>query len=154
MYKFPLQMIAIASALVLSVMPMLSSGAAYGKDYGGKNYQCTAKDAVGIQPDGTLAKNDPGANLSREHFDQMVINLETGSITYPTSGTRETRAVQRTTVADDYVLIPSLYFQRKKGAANATTDFIFVRIATGTSQATFSAFRQSYLVTGTCMLLE
>lgn len=150
MYKFPSQPISIACALVLFAMLTLNLGAAFGRDNASKTYRCTAKDAVGVEPDGTLNKDDPGAKFSREHFDRMVIDVQSGNITYPSGGIRENRVVQRTSVADDYVLIPSLYFRRNKGAANATTDFIFLRTATGKPQATFSAFQLSYLVTGTC----
>ena len=149
MDKFPSPPISIACALVLFAMLTLNLGAAFGRE-ATKTYRCTAKDAVGVQPNGTLDKDDPGAKFSREHFDRMVIDVQSGNITYPSSGIRENRVVQRTSVADDYVLIPSLYFRRNKGAANATTDFIFLRTATGKPQATFSAFQLSYLVTGTC----
>jgi len=130
-------------------MLTLNLGAAFGRD-ATKTYRCTAKDAVAVEPDGTLNKEDPGAKIGREHFDQMVISVPSGNITYPSSDIREERIVQRTSVADDYVLISSLYFRRNKGAANAITDFIFLRTATGKPQATFSAFQLSYLVTGTC----
>jgi hypothetical protein len=70
------------------------------------------------------------------------------------STSREERIVQRTSVTDDYVLISSLYFRRNKTAANATTDFILLHTATGKPQATFTAFQLSYLVTGTCEILQ
>ncbi len=149
MCKFPSQLIFITCALVLFAVPILNLGAAFGRE-ATKTYRCTAKDAVAVEPDGTLSKDDPGAKFAREHFDRMVITVPSGSISYPNSGTLETRVIQRTSVADDYVLIPSVFFRRTKGAANATTDFIFLHVATGIPQAIFSAKRLSYLVTGTC----
>lgn len=154
MHKFPLQSISIALALVLFAMLTLNLGVAFGRDDPGKTYRCTAKDAVGIQDNGTLDKSDPGAEIRRQHFDQMAISVPSGHITYPDSHMREDRVVQRTSVADDYVLVPSAYFRRKKTAANATTDFILLRTAAGKPQAIFTAFQLSYLVTGTCEILQ
>ena len=143
----------ISRALVVFAILTLSAEAAFGRD-SGQSYRCTAKDAVGVQPDGTLDKGDPGAKSSRDHFDRMVINVDTGAITYPSDGTRENRVVQQTSVKADYVLIPGALFHRRKGAANATTNFIFLRIAPDKPQAMFAAHHLSYLVTGTCALLQ
>jgi hypothetical protein len=154
MYKFSSQPISIMGALVLFAMLTLNLGAAFGRNDPSKTYRCTAKDAVGIQDNGTLDKSDPGAEIRRQHFDRMVITVPSGHITYPDSLMRENRVVQRTSVAGDYVLVASLYFQRKKTAANATTDFILLHTATGKLQATFMAFQLSYLVTGTCDIMR
>jgi hypothetical protein len=51
-------------------------------------------------------------------------------------------------------LILNYIFRSNNGAANATTDFILLRAATGKPQATFIAFQLSYLVTGTCEILK
>jgi hypothetical protein len=135
-------------------MLTLNFGVAFGRNDPGMTYRCTAKDAVGIQDNGTLNKSDPGAGIRRQHFDRMIISVPSGHITYPESTTREERVVQRTSVADDYVLVPSVYFRRKKTAANATTDFVLLHTATGKPQATFIAFQLTYLVTGTCEILK
>jgi len=154
MYNFPLRSISITRALVLFAMLTLNFGAAFGRNDVNKTYRCTAKDAVGIQDNGTLDKSDPGAGIGRKHFDRMIISVPSGHITYPDSLMQEDRVVQMTSVTDDYVLISSLYFRRNKTAANATTDFIRLRTATGKPQATFTAFQLSYLVTGTCEILQ
>ena len=154
MYKFPLQPISTARALVLFAMLTLSLQAAFGQDNASKTYRCTAKDAVVVEDDGTLSKDDPRAEIGRQHFDRMVISVPSGHITYPSSNIQEDRTVQRTSVADDYVLIPSLYFRRSKTAANATRDYIVLRTATGKPQATFMAFSLSDLVTGTCEMVR
>jgi hypothetical protein len=154
MYKFPSRSTSISRALILFAMLTLNFGVAFGRDDPGKTYRCTAKDAVGIQDNGTLDKSDPGAEIRRQHFDRMIISVPSGHITYPESTTREERVVQRTSVADDYVLVPSVYFRRKKTAANATTDFILLHTATGKPQATFIAFQLTYLVTGTCDIVQ
>jgi len=137
-------------ALVLLEMLTLNLGAAFAQDNASRIFRCTAKDAVGVQNNGTLDKSDPGVKISRRHFDQMVISVPKGRVTYPDTGVWEERVVERTSVADDYVLVPSLYFRRYHTAANATTDFIRLRTATGEPHVTFTAFRMSYLVTGTC----
>ena len=111
-------------------------------------------DAVVVEDNGTLDKDDPRAEIGRKHFDRMVIDIASGDISYPGSGILENRVVQRTSVAGDYVLISSLYFRRNKTAANATTDFILLRTATGKPQATFTAFQLSHLVTGTCDIVR
>ena len=154
MYNFPLRSISITRALVLFAMLTLNLGAAFGKASASKTYRCTAKDAVAVEDNGTLDKSDPGAEVRRQLFDRMVISVPSGHITYPSTDIREDRIVQMTGVAEDYVLISSLYFRRNKTAANATTDFIRLRTATGQPQATFTAFQLSYLVTGTCELLQ
>lgn len=135
-------------------MLTLNLEAAFGQDDAGKTYLCTAKDAVGVEDNGTLNKDDPGAKADRKHFDRMVISVPSGHITYPSDLIREDRTVQRTNVGNDYVLISSFHFRRNKTAANATTDFIRLRIAAGRSQATFIAFQLSYLVTGTCDVVQ
>ena len=137
-------------ALVLLEMLMLNLEAALAQDNASRIFRCTVKDAVAVQNNGTLDKSDPGAKISRRHFDQMVISVPKGRVTYPDSGVWEERVVERTSVADDYVLVPSLHFRRYHTAANATTDFIRLRTATGEPHVTFTAFRMSYLVTGTC----
>jgi hypothetical protein len=73
MYKFPLGPISIMSALVLFAMLTLNFGAAFGKDNASKTYRCAAKDAVGIEENGTLDKSDPGAEISRQHFDRRNV---------------------------------------------------------------------------------
>ncbi len=73
------------------------------------------KDAVGIQPDGTLDKNDPGAEIKRKQFWRVVIDVRSGRISFPESGELETRVVQKTTIGH-YVLFPSI-FRRNKPVA-------------------------------------
>lgn len=154
MYKFPLRPISIMYALLLCAMLTLNLGRAFGRNDAGKTYRCTAMDAVVVEDNGTLDKDDPRAEIGRKHFDRMVIDIASGDISYPGSGILENRVVQRTSVAGDYVLISSLYFRRNKTAANATTDFILLRTATGKPQATFTAFQLSHLVTGTCDIVR
>ncbi|HEY1474657.1 MAG TPA: hypothetical protein VGF53_11305 [Pseudolabrys sp.] len=149
MSKFSSQPMTSALALVLFAVLVLNFATAFGREKD-KTYRCTAKDAVAVQADGSLTKDDPGADIRRKHFDQMVIDLPGGDITYPSELKRENRVVQRTGALEDYVLVSKVYFGRNKGAANATTDFIRVHFPTGKSQALFVAYQLSYLVTGTC----
>jgi hypothetical protein len=153
MYKLPSQPISIMCALALIAMPTFDAGAAFGRN-ADKTYRCTAKDAVGIEDNGTLAKNDPGAEIHRKHFDKMVIDVVSGDISYPSDGILENRVVQRAGASGDYVLLPSFSFRRSKTAANATTDFIRLHIGTSEPQATFRAYSLSYLVTGTCEIVR
>jgi hypothetical protein len=153
MCKLPSQPISITFALAVVAILILDSGAAFGRD-ADKIYRCTAKDAVGIEDDGTLAKNDPGAEFHRNHFDKMTIDVVSGHISYPSNAILENRFVQRAGVSGDYVLLPSFSFRRSKTAANATTDFIRLHIGTSEPQATFRAYSLSYLVTGTCEIVR
>lgn len=79
MYKFPSPSISIAR-VVLFAMLTLNLEAAFGQDDAGKTYLCTAKDAVGVEDNGTLNKDDPGAKADRKHFDRMVISVPSGHI--------------------------------------------------------------------------
>ena len=149
MYTFPSQPISIMRGFVLFAILTLSLEAAFGRDDTVKTYRCTAKDAVGIQDDGTL--NKEVGEHRRKYFDGIVIDISTGDITYPSNGIREKRVVQKPGAdANDYVLIPGVSIRRKKTAANAATDFIRLDARTGKPQATFVAISLSYLVTGTC----
>ena len=147
MYKFPSQLVSIMGALGLLAVLTLNLGLAFGRDNTSKTYRCTANDSVSVQNDGTLTKGF--GEIHRKYFEGIVIDILTGDITYPSTGIRENRVVQKTgTDANDFVLIPSSTFRRKKTAANAVTDFI--RLDASRPQATFMAFSLSDLVTGTC----
>jgi len=147
MCKFSSQPISIMRAFVLLAMLTLNLEVAFGRDDTSKTYRCTAKDSVSVQDNGTLTKGI--GEVHRKYFDGIVIDILTGDVTYPSTGIRENRVVQMTGAdANDYVLIPSSTFRRKKTAANAVTDFI--RLDASKPQATFMAFSLSDLVTGTC----
>lgn len=144
---FRSQSISIMCAFVLFAMLTLNLEVAFGRDDTSKTYRCTAKDAVSLQDDGTLNKEI--GEVRRKYFEGIVIDTLTGDITYPSSGLRENRVVQKTGAdTNDYVLVPSSSLRRKKTAANAATDFIRLDARTDKSQATFIAFSLSYLVTG------
>ena len=151
MYKFPSQLVFIMRAFVLFAMLTLNLEVASGRDDTSKTYRCTAKDAVSVQDDGTL--NKEVGEIRRKYFDGIVINISSGHVTYPSSGIRETRVVQKTGTDDnDYVLIPSSTFRYNKTAANAATDFIRLHAIAGRQH--FIAFSLSYLVTGTCEIVR
>jgi hypothetical protein len=109
--------------------------------------------ASGVEDDGTLNKHF--GELRLKHYDKIVIDIGTGHVTYPSTGIREERVVQNTGVFEnEYVLVPSFSFRRKKTAANAATDFIRLRAGTKTQpQAIFIAFSLNYLVSGTCAIV-
>ncbi len=113
-------------------------------------YRCTAKDAVSVEEDGTLSKTF--GEIRRKYFDGIVIDIKSGDVTIPSGGIRETRVVQKTSVDNDFVLIPSYMLQRKKTGANAATDFI--RLHTAGGKPHFIAFSLSYLVSGTCEIVR
>ncbi len=100
--------------------------------------------------------NRPVVQAFRKKYDKMVIDLKTGHVTYPLTGIREERVVQQGGVFnDEYVLVPSFIFQRNKTVANAATDFIRIRTATASRpQPIFMAFSVSYLVSGTCEIVQ
>ena len=152
MYKFPSPPISIICAFVLCALPTSHVGAAFGRD-ASTTYRCTAKDAVGIQDNGTLDKSDPGAEIRRQHFDRVTISVPQGDVSYPGSGIMENRVAQKAGASGDYVLVPSFTFRRNKAAANATTDFIRLHATTGQPPARFMAFSLTYLVTGTCEIV-
>lgn len=135
---------------ILSAAITLNAAAALGQTRTDKTYRCTAKDAISLQGNGTMGKNDPAADARRKHFDSMTIDVLSGAISYGSAGIRERRAVQELD-EDDHVLIPRTSFiQRKKSAAIAATDFIRVRSSPRESQVTFVAFSLAAVVTGTC----
>ena len=147
MYKIRSQLISI----MLLAMLTLNLEVAFGRDDTSKTYRCTAKDSVSVQDDGTLTKGI--GEIHRKYFDGIVIDVLTGDITYPSTGIREKRVVQKTGAdANDYVLIPSSALRRKKTGANAVTDFI--RLDASKPQTTFMAFSLSDLVTGTCDIVR
>jgi hypothetical protein len=135
-------------ALVVPVVLILSGSLVRAAE--STTYRCTAKDAVGIEPDGTLNKSDPGTEFKIKESWRIVIDVRTGHISFPESGKIETRVVQKAGVTGDYVLFPSYSFRRKKTAANATTDFIRLHVGDGQQQAIFRAYSLTYLITGTC----
>ena len=137
--------------LVLLAVLTLNLGVAFGRENTSKTYRCTAKDSVSVQDDGTLTKGI--GEVHRKYFDGIVVDISTGDITYPSTGIRENRVVQKTGAdANDYVLIPNSALRRKKTGANAVTDFI--RLDASKPQATFMAFSLSDLVTGTCEIVR
>jgi len=142
--KFALQL------FILSVAMTLNMAVAPGQTRADKTYRCTAKDAVTVQGNGTIAQNDPAADARRKHFDSMTVDVISGAISYGSAGIRERRVVQELD-ADDHILIPRTSFiQRKKSAAIAATDFIRVRSSPRDSQVTFVAISLASVVTGTC----
>lgn len=145
--------IMVSCALVLATL-ILNFGVAFGRDDDGKIYRCAALDAAGIQPGGTIDKNDPGAEIHRKRYDKMVVNLATGDIAYPSSGVLEEWVLQKSSLGD-YTLFPSVSLRRKTTGAKATTNFIRLHANTAnTSYVTFMAFSLSYLVTGTCEIIR
>jgi hypothetical protein len=137
---------------ILVPILILTIAGSFGRAEQATIYRCTAKDAVGIQPDGTLDKNDPGAEIKRKEFWRVVIDVRSGRISFPESGILDTRVVQKTTIGH-YVLFPSI-FRRNKTAANATTDFISLNAGDGQKQPIFWAHSLSYLVSGACELVR
>jgi hypothetical protein len=153
MYKFLSQPTSIACTLVLFAMLTLGFGVAFGRDDTSKTYRCTAKDAVSVQADGTFNKEKEIGEIGREHFDRMVINVQTGIVSYPHTGILETRVVQKNGPDDkNYVLVPSFSFQSNKTAANTANDFIRLHATAGNPH--FIAFWLSYLVIGTCEIVR
>ena len=152
MYKCSRHSRFLSLSLVLFAVVALDLGAAFGRD---KTYRCTAKDAVSILQDGTL--NKEAGKTFHEVFNNIVIDVSNGHITYPNVGKWEKWTVETTSVDDnDYVLFPS-HSRRidKKTVANAVTHFIRLRAATGElPQPRFMAFTLSYLVTGTCDIVR
>ncbi len=153
MDKFSSQPISVVCALVLFAMLTLNLGAAFGRNDASTTYRCTAKDAVGIEADGTLDKDDPGVKIKIKEFWRVVVDVQSGDITFPGTGTLDKRTVQKAGVSGDYVLFPSYSFRRNKTAANATTDFIRLHLGSGQQPATFRAYSLTYLVTGTCEIV-
>ena len=142
-------------ALVLFAMVTLNLGAAFAQDKTSTTYRCTPKDAVNILQDGTLNKLVGAAALPA--FENMVIDVSTGHITFSDKGKREEWTVVQTGAKDnDYVLFPSSprLLINKTTVANAVTNFIRLRAATSDPQPRFVAFVLSYLVTGTCAIMK
>jgi hypothetical protein len=154
MYNSPLQPISIMCAFVLFALLTLNFGVAFARDETGKTYRCTTKDAVSILQDGTLNKEVGKAAI--EYFDEIVINVSNGNITFPSVGKVEEWIVEKISVGDDdYVLFRNSSRRiDKKTVANAVTRFIRLRAATGDPQPRYMVFTLSYLVTGTCAIVR
>ena len=152
MYTSSWQSISIMRAFVLFATLTLNFGLAFARDDASKTYRCITKDAVSILQDGTLNK-DVGKAIP-EVFDKIVIDVSSGHITYPSVGKRSEWVVEKTSANDnDYVLFPN--FSRridKRTVANAVTQFI--RLRAGEPQPRFIAITLSYLMTGTCALVQ
>ena len=150
MYKVVSRLNVVMCALVLFATLTLNLQAAFGGDDASTTYRCTAKDAVGIEANGTLDKSDPGAEIKIKEFWRVVVDVRSGDVSFPETAKRENRIVQKAGASGDYVLLPSFSFRRNKTAANATTDFIRLHPGTDQQPATFRAYSLTYLVTGTC----
>jgi hypothetical protein len=138
----------IARPLAVIAILMLNAPA-FARDDTGKVYRCETKDAVSVQKDGTLSK------LLGEHilkpFDKIVIDVESGHISYPSSGNRDEWIVEKPgSDDDDYVLFPSSARRFGMTAARAVTHFI--RVRTTDTPPRFILVTLSYLVSGTCEL--
>jgi len=135
--------------LLAVVVVLTSSALAFARDDTGKVYRCETKDAVSVQKDGTLSKLIGEAAL--KPFDKIVIDVESGHITYPSSGTREEWVVQKPGSGDDdYVLFPST--ARRFGMTGARAVTHFIRVRTADTPPRFILVTLSYLVSGTCAL--
>jgi len=139
----------ITRLLVALAILTLNMPAAFARDDTGKVYRCETKDAVSVQRDGTLSKLLGEAAL--KPFDKIVIDVSSGHISYPSSGTREEWIVQKPGGGDDdYVLFPSS--ARRFGMTPARVVTHFIRLRTGETPPRFILVTLSYLVSGTCAL--
>ncbi len=152
MRKSGWQLLPALGTFVLLATLTLNLNEAFGRD-APTTYRCTAKDAVGIEPDGTLNKNDPGADIKRKEYWRIVVDVRSGDVSFPEAGKLEKKVVQKADASGDYVLFPDYAFRRNKAAANATTDFIRLHVGDGQQQATFRAYSLTYLLTGTCEIV-
>jgi hypothetical protein len=137
-------------ALAIFVILISTQARGFGRADEATIYRCTAKDAVGIQPDGTLDKNDPGAEIKRKEFWRVVMDVRSGRISFPESGKLETRAVEKSALGH-YVFFQNV-FRRNKTVANAMTDFISLNAGGAQKPSVFWAHSLSYVVSGTCEL--
>ena len=141
--------LSIAHLLAAIAILTLNVPAAIARDDTGKVYRCETKDAVSVQKDGTLSKLLAEGVL--KPFDKIVIDVESGHISYPSSGTREEWIVQKPGSGDDdYVLFPSS--ARRFGMTPARVVAHFIRLRTGDTPPRFILVTLSYLVSGTCAL--
>ena len=95
-------------------------------------------------------------SISIDIFDKVVVDVSNGHITYPSSGKREEWTVAQTNANEnDYVLFrkSSRRLINNKAVADAVTRFIRIR-ATAGEQPRFMAYGLSYLVTGTCAVVQ
>lgn len=143
------QLVSVMRTLVALAVLALNVPAAVARDETGKVYRCETKDAVSLQQDGTLSKLIGEAAL--KSFDKIVIDLASGHISYPSSGTREEWIVDKPGGGDDdYVLFPGSARRAGKTPARVVTHFI--RLRTDGPQPRFILVTLSYLVSGTCAL--
>ena len=90
MFRPPMSTVRLLAAVAILT---LNVPAAFARDDTGRVYRCETKDAVSLQKDGTLSKLIGEAAL--KPFDKIVIDVESGHISYPSTGTREEWIVQK-----------------------------------------------------------
>ena len=118
-----------------------------------KVYRCNAKDAVSLQSDGSLKRDED----LRKDLDGIIIDTLTGAVTYPNGIRLVWDVVEEGGNNNDHVLVirGSFYPQDIKGAAAAAaTDFIRVRAWSREPQVKFMKFSISRFITGTCVVVQ
>jgi hypothetical protein len=103
--------------------------------------------------DGTLDKSAL-AKVAEEHFENFVVGIPSGLVTFPLRGVRQEWIAEETAdKANDYVLYRKTSVIKGHTIANAVTHFIRLRAAAVDPQPRFMAVTLSFIATGTCELV-
>lgn len=117
--------------------------------------RCSVNDAVSLQDDGSLSRDDNAARTARG--DDYIVDLTTGAVRlclraedYCESLTAPWIVVNRGNSANDAVLVPPGPSGEEYELSWAATDFIRIRQWTGHGAILFLRYSLSTLASGTC----
>jgi hypothetical protein len=144
----PISMMLIVAAL----FSVASAASAPAKD-ASTTYRCHAKDAVSLLQDGMLSKLI--GQVAMKDSDKIVVDVASEHVTIPNTARRQEWVVETTSIdGHDYVLYPKSYRQLRHTAANVATNFIRIHATKNDPQPRYVVVVISYLVAGTCELLQ
>jgi hypothetical protein len=141
--------------MLVALTGMIVGQHALAKDEGGATYRCHTKDAVSILQNGTM--NKVVGEAAKKDFDKIVINVATGDITFPFTAQVKKWIVEQADALPDeheYILYPQAARHFRHTTANAMTQYIRLHVSKRDPQPRYLVVTLSYIVTGTCELLQ
>jgi len=139
----------------LLILPLLFALSAPAAAANGGLYRCHALDAVSIQADGKLGRDNIDIS-SAKLWSSFIVDTSTGVIRNPQRSTEPSHwtVVQKGNEANDFVAVPvsvpPVGERSLLVAAAAATDFVRIRAWKRTITPLFLLFQLSRMVSGTC----
>lgn len=109
-------------------------------------YRCSAKSALTLQDDGTLASFPTDIWLN--HWSNFLIDTTTGLLRRSKAAPEQLAVIQRGSGENDFVASP------RATPVSAATDVLRVRAWDRKPQVTFYALNLSMIVAGTCEAVQ